>query len=175
MKPQSQHSRTDGVIRALPQFEALDAKGHPYMRPARVVGELPTGGERVDALHEAGPAVAAMLRMPLLRPIRFGMPIGLAFMTRAQMRKHPKRAFLQRLGDDLPLGFCESYQVAQQSERDWSASPYRLALMQRALARTDQELYGHRKRYEDTARRIAAALIGAGAYPLPEQHWKRLL
>lgn len=175
MNTQSQNSRTDGAIRALPQYEALDAKGYPYTRPARVVGELPTGGERINALHEAGPAVAAMLRMPLMRPLRFGMPIGLAFMTRAQMRKHPKRAFLQRLGDDLPLAFCASYEVAQPSSRDWAASPYRLALMQRALARSDAELYGHRKRYEETARRIAAELIGAGAYPLPEHQHKRFL
>ncbi|MEW6343017.1 MAG: hypothetical protein AB1704_20340 [Pseudomonadota bacterium] len=40
---------------------------------------------------------------------------------------------------------------------------YRLALMNRALARSDAELFGHRQRYWDVAQRLAGELI-AGTY-----------
>ncbi|AJZ56897.1 hypothetical protein OI25_7213 [Paraburkholderia fungorum] len=40
---------------------------------------------------------------------------------------------------------------------------YRLALMKRALLRTDAELFGHRDRYRSVAQRLARDLI-AGTY-----------
>lgn len=40
---------------------------------------------------------------------------------------------------------------------------YRLALMKRALLRTDAELFGHRARYRSVAQRLARDLI-AGTY-----------
>ena len=36
---------------------------------------------------------------------------------------------------------------------------YRLLLMKRALARSDAELFGHRPRYLEVARRLAALLL----------------
>ena len=38
---------------------------------------------------------------------------------------------------------------------------YRLLLMKRALARSDAELLGHRPRYLEVARRLAAFLLSA--------------
>ena len=36
---------------------------------------------------------------------------------------------------------------------------FRLLLMKRALARSDAELFGHRPRYHEVARRLAALLL----------------
>lgn len=148
-----------------PLYEALDGRGCVHLRPARTVGELPTPAARLAALQEAAPVIAELLGMPAREAIRFGEPIGLAFMPRADIRVHPDGELLRRLGDDLPLDFCPTYGArpgaAAADARTWAASPYRLALMQRALARSDAELHGFRWRYEETARRIAGAIIGA--------------
>jgi len=40
-----------------------------------------------------------------------------------------------------------------------SDTAYRLLLMKRALARSDAELFGHRPRYLEVARRLAALLL----------------
>ena len=40
-----------------------------------------------------------------------------------------------------------------------SNDAFRMALMQRALARTDAELFGFRRRYIETAQRLAARLL----------------
>ena len=39
-----------------------------------------------------------------------------------------------------------------------SEAAYRMMLMQRALARSDAELFGHRQRYIEAAQRLAAQL-----------------
>jgi len=150
---------------ARPLYEGLDGRGCAFLRPARTIGELPTPAARLAALEEAAPVIADLLGVPARRAIRFGEPIGLAYMTCGEIHVHPDGELLRRLGDDLPLDFCPSYgarpRAAAADARTWAASPYRLALMQRALARSDAELHGFRWRYEETARRIAAAIIGA--------------
>jgi len=40
-----------------------------------------------------------------------------------------------------------------------SENAYRMSLMQRALARTDSELFGNRRRFVERAQRIAAAVL----------------
>ena len=40
-----------------------------------------------------------------------------------------------------------------------SDHPYRLLLVKRALARSDVELFGHRPRHLEVARRLAALLL----------------
>lgn len=47
-------------------------------------------------------------------------------------------------------------------DRDWEASAYRLGLMQRALRRSDAELFGRRAHYEATARLVASNIIDRG-------------
>ena len=47
-----------------------------------------------------------------------------------------------------------------------SNEAYRLLLIKRALARSDAELFGHRSRYLEVARRLAALLL---ATDLPDQ------
>lgn len=45
-----------------------------------------------------------------------------------------------------------------------------LAIMQRAMRRTDAELFGNRWRYEARARQLAERLIGRGCEPLSHHH-----
>ncbi|MEO5774700.1 MAG: hypothetical protein ABIQ32_11365 [Sphingomicrobium sp.] len=40
-----------------------------------------------------------------------------------------------------------------------SCAAYRMTLLQRALARSDAELFGQRQRYVDVARRLATRLL----------------
>ncbi|WP_293196000.1 hypothetical protein [Ottowia sp.] len=40
-----------------------------------------------------------------------------------------------------------------------SDDAYRMGLMQRALRRSDEELFGHRQRYVEVAQRLAARLL----------------
>ena len=46
-----------------------------------------------------------------------------------------------------------------EGDRAMSDNAYRLLLMKRALARSDAELFGHRPRYLEVARRLAALLL----------------
>lgn len=45
-----------------------------------------------------------------------------------------------------------------------SNDAYRLSLMRRALARSDEELFGNRHRYFEVAQRLAARLIAGEAH-----------
>ena len=49
--------------------------------------------------------------------------------------------------------------VFSEGEPAMSDHAYRLLLMKRALARSDAELFGHRSRYLEVARRLAALLL----------------
>lgn len=139
------------AARGLPEVAFVDNSADKSVDAARVV-EIRRG---VTGYSGVRPDVSR----------RTHEPIGLAFMTRADIRVHPDGELLRRLGDDLPLDFCPTYgarpEAAAADARTWAASPYRLALMQRALARSNSELHGFRWRYEETARRIAGAIIGA--------------
>ncbi len=53
---------------------------------------------------------------------------------------------------------CESL-----PDRDWSARSGRLQLLQRALQRSDAELYGRRDRYLSVARKVASNIMNRGA------------
>lgn len=91
-----------------PMYEGLDKYGHPCMQPACVVGDLP----RVDiasALEEATHALGAELGLVPHTRIAFGLPVGLAFMSRGDIRKHPRSQLLRTLGDSLSLDHCPSY------------------------------------------------------------------
>ena len=46
-----------------------------------------------------------------------------------------------------------------EGDRAMSDNAFRLLLMKRALARSDAELFGHRPRYLEVARRLAALLL----------------
>ena len=93
-----------------PEYEALDAQGLPYVRLARVVGELSTPDFRTAALEEATQALGARLGKQAYKPISFGSPVHLAFnFTRAQAKNHPDARLLLSKGDDLSLDHCPSY------------------------------------------------------------------
>lgn len=91
-----------------PDYEALDVKGYPYVRPAKVVGELPTAC--VEArLGIATEAIAKLLGMPAKQRIFYGAPVFEAFgFSRAQAKKHGQAKLLLTKGESLSLELCSS-------------------------------------------------------------------
>jgi len=94
-----------------PQYEALDKIGLPYIRPARVVGELPTPGDRLSALAEATTAIAEKTGLTAIKAIPFGAPVFSAFagMTRPKAKHHVDSKLLLTMGDDVSLDYCNRY------------------------------------------------------------------
>lgn len=89
-----------------PTYEALDAKGLPYNRPARVVGELPHSDVRA-ALESATQEISRRLDMAAKGSIPFGSPVYVAFgLTRPQAKSHPEATLLLTHGENLPLDYC---------------------------------------------------------------------
>jgi len=96
-----------------PDYEALDTQGFPYIRAARVVGELPTPEERGAALQAATVEISDRLQLKAQKEICFGTPVHLAFgMTRQQAKNHPQAELLLKKGDEVPLDFCPLYERA---------------------------------------------------------------
>lgn len=91
-----------------PMYEALDHNGRPVLRPARIIGELPSPGERAAACNAATIVVAQMLGLPVKRKISFGLPVSVAFMSAPEARKHPQRVLLETRGCDIPLDLCDT-------------------------------------------------------------------
>jgi len=93
-----------------PAFEALDAQGLPYLRPAMIVAELPSPEARAAALNEACAALAAELGLKAHKAISPSNPLHLAFnMTRAQARNHKHAQLLLISAANLPLDHCPTY------------------------------------------------------------------
>lgn len=93
-----------------PDYEALDGQGLPYVRPARVVGELPSPEERFVALESATQEVAKLLQINAQRRIPFGGPVFVAFgLTRPQAKNHAQAQLLLTTGDSLSLDYCPEY------------------------------------------------------------------
>ena len=91
----------------VPEYEALDGRGLPYVRPAKCIGELPTQDERVRALEAATLEMARRLNSSAQRRIGFGTPVHVAFgLTRQQAKNHEQASLLLMKGDVLPLGLC---------------------------------------------------------------------
>jgi hypothetical protein len=61
-----------------PDYEALDGQGLPYVRAAKIVGELPTPECMMAALNEASEALARKLGLTAHKTISFGAPVHLA-------------------------------------------------------------------------------------------------
>lgn len=98
-----------------PQYEALDARGLPYSRPAQIVGELPAPEVRLAALFEAAPAIADKVGLKLTGRLKFGTPVFCAFdgMTRPKAKTHRDAKLLLTMGCDVSLDFCSSYNAEQ--------------------------------------------------------------
>lgn len=95
-----------------PEYEALNARGYPYMREARVVGELPLADRR-PALDAALAAVSKSLGMPALKALSFGLPVFEAFgLNRREAGRHEQAALLLTPGADLSLDFVPAYTSA---------------------------------------------------------------
>lgn len=92
-----------------PDYEALDAQGLPYVRPARTIHELPSPEDRMAACASATAVVERQLGQTATRRIPFGAPVYTAFMTRPEAKKHRDSALLLTLGCDLPLSLCPEY------------------------------------------------------------------
>lgn len=94
---------------ARPQYEALNQAGHPYLREARTIGELPTPKERLEALELATPVIEKIIGIPALRTISFGDMVFRTFSFKAtkEVRNHPYEQLLLTVGSDLPLDYAE--------------------------------------------------------------------
>lgn len=93
-----------------PNYEALNVQGLPYIRPARVVAELPTPGARGIALASATQEIAKRLQAVAQRRIGFGTPVFVAFgLTRPQARVHEHANLLLTTGGELSLDYCPEF------------------------------------------------------------------
>jgi hypothetical protein len=93
-----------------PDFEAIDRRGLPHVRAARVISELPSEQSRAAALDSATHAVAKQLQSVAQRRIGFGTPVHVAFgLTRQQARNHPAASLLLTIGGELSLDHCPEY------------------------------------------------------------------
>jgi hypothetical protein len=92
-----------------PTYEALDQRGRPFTRPARIVAELPTPAARLAACDEATGAIAQLLGRTAQRRIAFGMPVFAAFMTAPEAKKHPQKALLETRGCVVSMDLCTTY------------------------------------------------------------------
>lgn len=94
-----------------PMYEALDAQGLPYLRPALTIGELPTPAERLTALVEATSGIAAKVGLQPVGVLKFALPVFTAFegMTRAKAKHYPDEKLLLTQGCDVSLDFCASF------------------------------------------------------------------
>ncbi len=95
-----------------PDYEASDSMGFPYVRKARVIGELATS-ETKDALVEATSAIAKLINVEASGIIKYGTPAFLVFgMNRNVAKRHAQADLLLTCGCDLSLDFCESFEPA---------------------------------------------------------------
>jgi hypothetical protein len=96
-------------------------------------------------------------------------PAGMAWLVGAWLQKtgRPRRAMSGcRAATRCASATCacrsptpRPWFVFSEGEPAMSDHAYRLLLMKRALARSDAELFGHRPRYLEVARRLAALLL----------------
>lgn len=93
-----------------PDYEALDSIGLPYMRKARVIGEL-SPADTKEALAEATAAVAELIGVKACSVIKYGTPAFLAMtgMNRNMAKRHAHAHTLLSCGCDLSLDLCASY------------------------------------------------------------------
>ena len=91
----------------IPDYEALDARGLPYVRPAQCIGELARPEDRGQALESATMEIARLLSITAQRRIGFGTPVHVAFsLTRQQAKNHTQAKLLLLKGDAVPLSQC---------------------------------------------------------------------
>lgn len=89
-----------------PQYEALDAQGHPYMREARVIGELPVAARR-PALDAAITKVGKECGLTARKPLSFGLPVFEAFgLNHREASRHAHSKLLLTSGTDLSLEYA---------------------------------------------------------------------
>lgn len=89
-------------------YEALDARGLPYVRAAKTVAEL--GWEkRFKALHAATRNIATQIGLKPKGRIAFGTPVYSAFgLTMAQAKTMPDSKILLGIGADVALSHCSN-------------------------------------------------------------------
>ena len=87
-------------------YEALDGTGRPYMRMAKVIGELPYE-HRERACINAATGIGALLGQHPFRAVPFGAPVYTAFhLTRPEAKAHQQTKLLMICGCDVPLSYC---------------------------------------------------------------------
>ncbi|KKN85065.1 hypothetical protein LCGC14_0282340 [marine sediment metagenome] len=97
------------MLNTRPEYEALDSQGYPYMRQARVVGELPSKDCRT-ALDEAVGMISREVGLTAVRPLSFGLAAFHAFgMNHREACRHAHSRLLLTQGVDLPLDYIPAY------------------------------------------------------------------
>lgn len=92
-----------------PKYEALDSHGHPYIREAHSISELPHKNIR-PALDQAALAIGAKIGLEPAEPLSFGLLVHESFgLTRQEARQHSQAKTLLTRGADLSLDLVGTY------------------------------------------------------------------
>ncbi|WP_439126122.1 MAG: hypothetical protein ACNJA3_27525 (plasmid) [Pseudomonas rhizophila] len=98
-------------------YEALDKEGKPFIRPARIISELPWR-ERKAALSEALAAVSKHVGIEAKGQISFGIPVFNAFgLTSKEVRNHPSADLLMIAGGDIGLELIPGFMASDAMSR----------------------------------------------------------
>lgn len=90
-------------------YEALDQHGSPYIRPARIISELPWV-QRKAALTNALPQIGKIVDLEPKQHLSFGLPVYKAFGLNAkEARKHPQASLLKLSGANISLDLVPGY------------------------------------------------------------------
>jgi hypothetical protein len=93
-------------------YEALNNAGKPFIRPARIISELPWR-MRKAALSGALAAVSEQVGLESIGQISFGIPVFNAFGLNAkEARNHPKATLLMTAGGDIGLEMVPSFMAS---------------------------------------------------------------
>ncbi len=103
------------ITRLMPRttYEALDSQGQPYLREARIVGEIHHSSVR-SALDAALPVLSKSLGMQPKQPLKYGLPVYKAFgLNRSQAARHQQARLLQTQGCDLSLDYVPTFSAKE--------------------------------------------------------------
>lgn len=92
-----------------PTYEALDKDGHPYMRAAQVVSELPWAMRRA-ALDSMLVPIAQSVGLAPAKPLAFGLPVHHAFgLSAKDALKHSESTLLLCPAGEISLDIAPSF------------------------------------------------------------------
>ncbi|HFL7937940.1 hypothetical protein IYR97_26195 (plasmid) [Pseudomonas fulva] len=91
------------------EYEALDELGSTYLRPARIISELPWA-QRRTALTKALPVIGKLVSLVPQQQFSFGLGVFKAFrLNAAEARRHPQVGVLTLSAGDISLDLVPGY------------------------------------------------------------------